>query len=118
MATHNHTGIQGEKLGAEYLIQAGYELIEKNWRHSHWEVDIIAVKNNTLHFIEIKTRKSKKFGHPEEKVGRKKIENLINAAEQYLYLNPQWKRIQFDILSITMPADGAVVYFFIEDVYL
>lgn len=118
MATHNHTGIEGERLGADYLLHAGYQIMEKNWRHSHWEVDIIAIKNNTLHFIEIKTRRSKKFGHPEEKVGKKKIENLINAAEQYLYLFPQWKRIQFDILSVTMPANEPVAYFFIEDVYL
>lgn len=118
MAKHNHTGIEGEKLGAGYLQLAGYLIMEKNWRYSHWEVDIIASKNNTLHFIEIKTRKSKIFGYPEEKVGKKKIENLINAAEQYLYLNPQWKRIQFDILSVTMAINEPVAFFFIEDVYL
>ena len=103
MAKHNHTGLTGELLGTDWLTDAGYKVLEKNWRHSHWEVDIIAVKNNTLHFIEIKTRRSKKFGLPEEKVGNKKIQNLINAAEQYLYLQPRWTRIQFDILSILMP---------------
>ena len=118
MAKHNHTGKTGESLGAAYLQNNGYLVLEKNWRHRRWEVDIIAVKNNTLHFIEIKTRRTKKFGLPEEKVGRKKIENLINAAEQYLYLHPQWKRIQFDILSILMAAGENVSYFFIEDVYL
>lgn len=118
MAKHNHTGIAGEKLGADYLIHAGYLIVEKNWRYGHWEVDIIATKKDTLHFIEIKTRRSKKFGQPEEKVGKKKMENLINAAEQYLYLQPQWKRIQFDILSISMLANEPVEYFFIEDVYL
>ncbi len=117
MAKHNHTGIEGEKLGATHLLTAGYMIMEKNWRYSHWEVDIIATKNDTLHFIEIKTRRSKKFGYPEEKVGKKKIENLINAAEQYLYLNPQWNRIQFDILSITITINEPVVFFFIEDVY-
>lgn len=118
MAKHNHTGIEGEKLGANYLLQVGYEILEKNWRHSHWEVDIIAIKNNTLHFIEIKTRRSTKFGFPEEKVGKKKIENLLNAAEQYLYLFPKWKRIQFDILSVIIPVNEPTAYFFIEDVYL
>ena len=118
MAKHNHTGLAGEMLGAAWLQKECYQVLEKNWRHSHWEVDIIACKNNTLHFIEIKTRRTKTFGLPEEKVGRKKIENLINAAEQYLYLQPQWKRIQFDILSILMPANEPVAYFFIEDVYL
>ncbi|MDN3655181.1 YraN family protein [Ferruginibacter paludis] len=118
MAKHNHTGLAGETLGAAYLQNAGYLVLEKNWRHSHWEVDIIASKTDTLHFIEIKTRRTKKFGLPEEKVGRKKIENLINAAEQYLYLQPQWKRIQFDILSILILNNEPAEYFFIEDVYL
>jgi len=118
MAKHNQTGISGEKMGADYLMDAGYVILEKNWRHSRSEVDIIALKNNTLHFKEIKTRRSKKFGLPEEQVGRKKMENLIKAAEQYLYLQPQWKRIQFDILFISMMAEEPVEYFFIEDVYL
>lgn len=118
MAKHNHTGKEGEDLGAKHLLGAGYNLLERNWRHSHWEVDIIAAKNNTLHFIEIKTRKSKKFGQPEDKVGKKKMENLINAAEQYLYLFPQWQRIQFDILSISILNNKPIEYFLIEDVYL
>ena len=118
MAKHNHTGNEGEELGAEHLLGKGYNILEKNWRHSHWEVDIIASKNNTLHFIEIKTRKSKKFGQPEDKVGKKKMENLINAAEQYLYLYPQWNRIQFDILSISIITNNPIEYFLIEDVYL
>ena len=118
MAKHNITGNEGEILGATHLTQEGFSILEKNWRHSHWEVDIIASKNNTLHFIEIKTRKTKKFGQPEDKVGKKKMENLINAAEQYLYLYPQWNRIQFDILSISILNNKPVEYFFIADVYL
>ena len=118
MAKHNRTGNEGEVLGAEHLMGLGYSILYKNWRHSHWEVDIIASKNNTLHFIEIKTRKSKRFGQPEDKVGKKKMENLINAAEQYLYLYPQWNRIQFNILSISIITNKPIEYFLIEDVYL
>ncbi len=118
MAKHNQTGVAGEKMGAGYLMDAGYVILEKNWRYSRSEVDIIASKNNILHFIEIKTRRTKKFGQPEEQVGRKKMENLIKAAEQYLYLQPQWNRIQFDILAVSMIDEMPVEYFFIEDVYL
>ncbi len=118
MATHNKTGKDGEQIGKAFLVKAGFSILAENWRHSHWEVDVIASKNNILHFIEIKTRRTKKFGLPEEKVGTKKIQNLINAAEQYLYQHPQWKRIQFDVLSISMPVNEPVEYFFIEDVYL
>lgn len=118
MAQHNVTGNTGEALAATYLLANGYNILHQNWRHSHWEVDIIAEKKSILHFIEVKTRRSKKFGYPEESVSTKKIQNLINAAEQFLYLQPQWKRIQFDILAITILKDEPVEYFLIEDVYL
>ena len=118
MARHNHTGNLGETMAVEYFSQKGYHIIHQNWRHSHWEVDIIAEKDGILHFIEVKTRRTKKFGHPEESVSKKKILNLISAAEEYIYQQPQWKKIQFNILAITMLKDEPVAYFLIEDVYL
>lgn len=118
MAHHNQTGIIGEQKAAEWLTKKGFHILHRNWRFSHWEVDIIASLEKTLHFIEIKTRRTQKFGHPEEDVTKKKIENLINASEEYLQLFPEWKRIQFDILSITLLKDQPEEYFFIEDVYI
>ena len=118
MASHNQTGLTGEVMAVKHLAEKGYDVLHQNWRHSHWEVDIIATKDDVLHFIEVKTRRTKKFGHPEEAVSKKKIKNLINAAEEYLFQNQQWKRIQFDILSITILKNEPVEYFLIEDVYL
>lgn len=118
MAQHNLTGNKGESLAVQYLSKKGYSILHQNWRHSHWEVDIIAEKDGILHFNEVKTRRTKKYGHPEESVSNKKVQNLINAAEEYLYQQPQWKRIQFNILSITILKDEPAEYFFIEDVYL
>ncbi|MBC7686864.1 MAG: YraN family protein [Aquabacterium sp.] len=118
MANHNSTGKTGEAMGIKWLIEKGFCMKEKNWRHSRWEVDAIAEKDTVLHFIEIKTRRNKKFGLPEARVGKKKIQNLINAAEEYLYQYPQWQRIQFNILSILILKDEPVEYFLIEDVYL
>jgi putative endonuclease len=117
MAGHNTTGKKGEELAANWLIQAGYSLMHTNWRFSHWEVDIIAVKNGTLHFVEVKTLSSNKYGYPEQKVSKKKLQYLINAAQQYLLQNPQWQRIQFDVLSITLTTTGPV-FFLLQDVYL
>lgn len=118
MARHNQTGKSGEEMALKYFQNRSYQIVEQNWRYSHWEVDIIASKNNTLHFIEVKTKRTKNFGNPEEAVSNKKIKNLINAAEQYLYIHPEWKRIQFDILSITMLKDEPEEYFLIEDISL
>lgn len=118
MARHNNTGTTGESMAEAYLITKGYIILHKNWRHSHWEVDIIAEKDDILHFIEVKTRRTEKYGQPEDAVSNKKIQNLINASEEYLYQQPQWKRIQFNILSISILKEKPVEYFLIEDVYL
>ena len=117
MAFHNDTGKIGEELAAIWFEEKGYTILHKNWRHKNLEVDIIATKNNILHFIEVKAVTTLKFGYPEGKVSEKKIRNLINASEEYLFQNPQWLRIQFDVLSITMIKDSGVEYFLIEDVY-
>jgi putative endonuclease len=117
MAKHNDTGKLGENLAIAFFLEKGYEILHSNWRHKNWEVDIIATKNKMLHFIEVKTRTSDKYGHPEEKIDAKKIRYLINASEEYLYQNPQWQMIQFDVLAITILKDKEPAYFLIEDVY-
>jgi putative endonuclease len=116
MAKHNTTGHLGEKLAIEFILEKGYQLLHTNWRYSHWEVDVIASKNEVLHFFEVKTRTSKKFGNPEDKVDKKKMENLVGAAEEYLHLFPQWKRIQFNIVAVLLVKDSEPEFFLIEDV--
>ena len=118
MAKHIETGKKGEKMALGWLRERSYTILEQNWRFGRWEVDIIAEKGEVLHFIEIKTRRTTKFGLPEQSVGDKKIQNLINAAEQYLHLHSQWHRIQFNILSILIIQGKPVEYFLIEDVFL
>lgn len=117
MALHNELGKTGEQLAADYLCDLGYSIIRKNWRHSRYEIDLIALKDEVLHFIEVKTRRSQRYGLPEDDVDRRKLKSLIHAGEAFLTKYPYWKRIQFDILSITISRDKNE-YFFIEDVYV
>jgi putative endonuclease len=118
LATHNDTGKTGETLAAAWFEEKGYTILHTNWRHKNLEVDIIATKNKMLHFIEVKAVTTLKYGNPEEKVSSKKIKNLIDASEEFLFQQPQWQRIQFDVLSIAMLQGKEVEYFLIEDVYL
>jgi len=118
MAGHLYTGKKGEEMAVAYLTEKGFTILYKNWRHSHWEVDIIASRNNKLHFIEVKTRRNSKFGFPEEGVNKKKMKNLIESADEFTNIFPEWKLIQFDILSILLIKDRKVEYTYIEDVYL
>ena len=117
MARHNETGKKGELLAATWLKEHSYEILHVNWRYSHYEIDIVASRDGILHFIEVKTRSSTTFGHPEESVSGKKFSSLMNAAEEFMFQHPQWKRIQYDVLSITKLKDQPVEYFLIEDVY-
>jgi putative endonuclease len=118
LANNRELGVYGETMAASWLENKGYCLLFRNWRHAHCEIDIVASFDNVLHFIEVKTRRNKKFGQPEESVDYKKIQHLLKAGEAFQYQYPQWKRVQYDVLSITILPDGAAEYFFIEDIYL
>lgn len=118
MAKHLSVGKIGEALATAYLIKCGFRVIHQNWRYGHWEIDIIAEKENILHFIEVKTRRNTNYGYPEQSVNSKKLNVLAAAATEYQYQYPQWTDIQFDILSILLNQDGTEEYFFIEDISL
>lgn len=118
MATHNQVGKTGEDMAALFLEKNGYEIIYKNWRYSYYEIDIVAKKNNKLHFVEVKTRSSSAHGHPEQSVNKKKFKFLQKAAHEYLQQNPGHKWIQYDIVSITFHKNQQPEYFLLQDVFL
>jgi putative endonuclease len=117
MRTNLATGNTGEEMAAAYLVTKGFRIIARNWRFRHWEADIIASRNGFLHFIEVKTRHSLRYGKPEESITREKMSNLKNIAEEYQYQHPEWKYIQFDVIAITLVNEEVKEVFMIEDVY-
>jgi putative endonuclease len=118
MATHNELGKLGEELAQEYLLKNGYTILYRNWRHSRYEIDVVALKNNLPHFVEVKTRSSNEFGDPEDSVSKKKIRFLLQAADAFLYKHPTYTDFRVDILSINIQEKEKPQFFFIEDVYL
>ncbi len=102
MAQHNITGTEGEKIAVQFLLNAQYEIVEKNYRYQKAEVDIIAKKESTLVFIEVKTRTTNYFGQPYEHVTDKKQQLMAFAANAYIQAN-NWKgESRFDVISIIM----------------
>jgi putative endonuclease len=79
------TGAEGEEIAAEHLVNSGYEIIKRNYHFGHGEIDIIAKENDTLVFVEVKTRKNLEFGPPELAVTRSKQRQINKIAEAYLY---------------------------------
>ena len=118
MAIHNTVGTEGEDLAAGWLIEKGYEILHRNWRHSYFEIDIIALKNKMLHFVEVKCRNASPFGYPEDSVTKKKFKHLQRAADEFIFLNPGHKWIQYDILSITLYTYKEPEFFLLEDVFM
>lgn len=100
MAQHNLTGIIGEKVAIDYLVSKNYKILETNWRSGHKEIDIIALHEDELIIIEVKTRRSLRNEMPYNAVTEKKQFHLIEAAEAYIIKQNLDIDVRFDIISI------------------
>ena len=107
----------GEDLATEYLMSIGFEILERNWRHRHWEIDIIAKEGDTTVFIEVKTRKSTTYGLPEEGLTKKKLKTIIAAGAEYLEKYPNWD-VRYDCVSILLHGKDVKDLLHIRDVYI
>lgn len=110
------TGGHGEQIAAEHLLSKGYNILEKNWRISHWEVDLIASNEKYLVIVEVKTRKNTVMGDPEEFVTIQKQRNLIRAANVYIQRSGITKEVRFDIISVVLK-EGLKSVKHIEDAF-
>ena len=117
MAEHNDLGKIGEELAVNYLIEKGYEILERNWRNKHKEIDIIAKDGGTLVIVEVKTRQSDGFGEPDMAVTRQKQMRLVYAANAYVFRNRLDLDIRFDIISIVFNQGNPKIDH-IEDAFL
>lgn len=116
MKQHLETGRQGEDHAAVFIASKGFTVLHRNWRHGSWEIDLIASKADTVHFFEVKTRRSARYGYPEAAVTKTKIRAIYAAAAAFCQQFPQWKKRQYNILSILMEPGKPVNFFLIEDI--
>lgn len=109
MAEHNETGQRGENLAAEFLKENGFEILERNWRSRHEEIDIVAREKSELVIVEVKTRSVRNFGMPEESVTLRKQRNLVNAAEDYIRRKNSNLETRFDVLSVILQGEKSEI---------
>lgn len=96
-------GQDGEDLAAEYLIDLGMQVLERNWRCADGELDVIARdRDGTLVFCEVKTRSSTLYGEPSEAVGTAKARRIRRLALRWLEAHPgsRGADIRFDVVSV------------------
>lgn len=117
MAGHNDLGRHGENLAKAWLENAGYEIFDENWCFGKSEVDLIAYKDDTIVFVEVKTRTGNSFGDPEEFVTVAKQKQLELAANEYIYLMDFKGEIRFDIISVFFTKRSDYTINHIEDAF-
>ena len=101
--SHRNKGKIGEDAAVNFLKQNGYEILEQNYYYNHGEIDIIAKDGKVLVFVEVKSRRSTRFGEPEESVTPKKQELLRRTAEGYaVEKNIGEIDCRFDVVSVMM----------------
>ena len=116
MAVHNELGTWGEEMAASFLQQKGYVIIERDWKSGHKDIDIIALHNNTLVFVEVKTRRNRVFGEPEEAIDYMKLRNLRAAINHYVKYRRINLPVRLDAITIVgTPESGVPEITHIED---
>lgn len=111
------TGAEGERVAMEWLRNNGYLIVERNWRSAPHEVDIIALSNDgAYHFVEVKTRHAGALTSPIEAMTRKKISNLVRAANHYIEAHSLQAEAWIDFMGVEVADDGSMTTEFIHDV--
>jgi putative endonuclease len=100
-------GRQGEQLAADYLKNAGLEILQRNWRCSQGEIDIVAADGRALVICEVKTRSDVRFGTPLEAITRRKAWRLRRLAAMWLVTqNVIFDEIRIDVVGVLRTAPG------------
>ncbi len=105
MARHNELGKWGEQLAVDLLVTKGYAIVERNWRAGNLEVDIVAMKDNRIVFVEVKTRSSG-FVDPLDAIDRRRISRIVRAANSYVKAYNIPHEVQFDVIIIIGAPEG------------
>ena len=117
--TATDKGHRGEALAAKQMEKMGYEILERNFHALKAEIDIIAKKDNTVVFTEVKYRKNEEMGTPAEAVGYQKQQNIIRAAKVYIAQNCLMEEgydFRFDVAEI-LTQDGKTYFRYTEDAF-
>lgn len=116
MRVKDAVGRFGEQVACHHLEQAGLTVLERNWRCSAGEIDVIALDTEapggpTLVVVEVKTRSSVRFGSPLEAVDRVKQSRLRQLAVRWMteagdQQRPRWASVRFDVIAVVRHPGG------------
>lgn len=107
MEAHLEKGRFGEEIACRLLESKGYIILERNWRHGHLEVDIIAQEGGEIVFVEVKTRGHSSWSRAMQSVDRLKRQRLTTAANHYIRYHGLSHSVRYDIVAIDLAPDGS-----------
>jgi len=112
-------GDAGEDLVARWYADAGYRVLDRNWRCREGELDVVVARAQVLVFCEVKTRRTTAFGVPAEAVTATKQRRLRTLAMRWLDEHPasRARTLRFDVASVLAPRDGEPVIDVIEGAF-
>lgn len=110
MPNRRARGTLGEDTAVDYLEKKGYRILQRNFRFERGEIDIVAEDGGVLVFVEVKARRTKTYGEPEDAVTVSKRKQIRKVAEGYLFKNDiDGRECRFDVVAIVIEGDRTIV---------
>jgi putative endonuclease len=109
------TGRKAEKAASSYLEMRGYKVLERNWRRPRCEIDIIAQKDDTIYFVEVKYRRGNEQGGGLEAITATKLKQMRYAATSWL-AETKW-RGPSQLAAIELTGPDFTVLSFLDDIF-
>jgi putative endonuclease len=98
---------EGEQLAAEHLARAGYRIVARNVRADGVELDLVVTRGRLVVFVEVKSRRGRGFGTPEEAVDARKCARIVRGARAWLHAHgSRHARARFDVICVEAGPDG------------
>ena len=119
MADKWEIGQNGEELAADYLMKRGFRILHHNWNlHKGCELDLVATKDNQIHFIEVKTRSrvTSFSGRPEEAITEAKLRNLVRAIYRYQNMYHVDMEMHIDAIGVVYSSEQDYTINFMPDI--
>jgi len=100
----------GERVAASHLEAKGYSILERNWSTREGEIDLIASRGSDLVFVEVRSRRGRSMGTPEESITGRKAAHIRAAAAAYVQQHPEAPPNQrVDVVALELDAKGRVL---------
>lgn len=109
MGHNQELGAAGEQWAVRHLLEQGWHILDRNWRCREGEIDIVALDGATLVCLEVKTRRTHRYGHPAEAITAPKLKRMRTLCARWLSAHHvSVQQLRLDVISLTWPRCGEV----------